>query len=245
MHRGELVRLSRRDLLGAGASLGCAWALFRRTGEAGVIFTQLKGAANMPFTQPPLPYAMNALVPYLSEEQLQFHYGRHHAAYFRNLNALVEGKPEAEMTLREVVKRSSGSVFNNAGQAWNHTFYWHCMSPSGGGEPKGELAAAIERDFGSFQQFRKAFSDAAVTLFGSGWAWLAADADGRLSIMALSNADTPLRYDKEPILTIDVWEHAYYIDYRNERGRFVEGFWTVVNWDFALARYKQRNQPEW
>lgn len=241
----DVHRVSRRGLLVAGATFGCAWAVRSQMSEAGLFGFQVKGGAQMPFTQPPLPYAMNALVPYLSEEQIQFHYGKHHAAYFRNLNALVEGKPEAEMPLREVVKRSSGSIFNNAGQAWNHTFYWHCMVPGGGGEPKGELAAAIERDFGSFQQFRKAFSDAAVTLFGSGWAWLAADADGKLSIMALSNADTPLRYDKEPILTIDVWEHAYYIDYRNERGRFVEGFWTVVNWEFALARYKNRNQPEW
>ncbi len=241
----DAARLSRRQLLGTGTSVGCAWVLSSRVLEAGLFGMQQKGGSQMAFTQPPLPYAMNALVPYLSEEQIQFHYGRHHAAYFRNLNALVEGKPEAEMSLREVVKKSSGSVFNNAGQAWNHTFYWHCMSPSGGGEPKGELAAAIDRDFGSFQQFRKAFSDAAVTLFGSGWAWLASDADGKLSIMALSNADTPLRYEKEPILTIDVWEHAYYIDYRNERARFVEGFWSVVNWDFALARFKGRTGPEW
>lgn len=199
----------------------------------------------MAFTQPPLPYGMNELAPYLSEEQISFHYGKHHAAYFRNLNALVEGKPEAKMTLREVVRTSSGPVFNNAGQAWNHTFYWYCMSPKGGGEPHGDLGAAIVRDFGSFTDFRTAFTEAAVKLFGSGWAWLAADADGKLSIMALSNADTPLRYEKEPILTVDVWEHAYYIDYRNERGKFVEGFWNVVNWQFAAARYARRGNPEW
>ncbi len=198
----------------------------------------------MPFQQPPLPYSMDALVPYLSEEQIRFHYGKHHAAYFKNLNALVEGKPEAQMSLRQVVISSTGPVFNNAAQGWNHTFYWNCMAPKGGGEPTGELAEAIRRDFGSLEEFKKAFSDAAVKLFGSGWAWLAADKDGKLSIMALSNADTPLKYDKEPVLTIDVWEHAYYIDYRNERARFVEGFWNYVNWPFAAKRYSLRAQPD-
>jgi len=137
------------------------------------------------------------------------------------------------MPLREVVIKSSGAVFNNAAQAWNHSFFWNCMSPSGGGKPKGDLAAAIDRSFGSLDTFKEAFSKAATTLFGSGWAWLACDKQGKLEIMALGNADTPLKYNKEPILTIDVWEHAYYIDYRNERPRFVQGFWDVVNWDFA------------
>lgn len=187
----------------------------------------------MPFQQPPLPFGMDEMKPFLSEEQLQYHYGKHHAAYFKNLNDLVAGKPEADMPLREVVVSSRGPVFNNAAQAWNHSFYWDCMSPQGGGEPKGELAAAIVRDFGSFEAFRKAMSEAAVKLFGSGWAWLAADKDGKLEIMSLGNADTPLKYGKEPLLTIDVWEHAYYVDYRNERARYVEEFWKYVNWDFV------------
>ena len=184
----------------------------------------------MVFTLPELPYMLNALVPYLSEEQMAFHYTKHHAAYFNKLNPLVEGKPDASLSLRElVVKSSPGGVFNNASQAWNHTFFWNSMSPIGGGPPKGQLLSAIERDFGGFDEFKKALTNAAATLFGSGWAWLALD-KGKLEIMALSNADTPLKYGKEPLLTIDVWEHAYYIDYRNDRLKFIEGFWDVVNW---------------
>jgi len=194
----------------------------------------------MPFQQPPLPFAMTAMKPFLSEEQLTYHYGKHHAAYFKNLNGLVEGKPEAGMTLREVVVKSpAGPVFNNAAQAWNHSFYWDCMMPGGGGEPKGDLAAAIARDFGSFEAFRKAISEAGVKLFGSGWVWLAADKQGKLEIMPLGNADTPLKHGKEPVLTIDVWEHAYYVDYRNERGKYVDGFWNVVNWRFAEKCFKE------
>jgi len=184
----------------------------------------------MVFTLPELPYMLNALVPYLSEEQMAFHYTKHHAAYFNKLKPLVEGKPEANLSLRElVVKSSPGGVFNNAAQAWNHTFFWNSMSPTGGGLPKGQLLSAIERDFNNFDEFKKAFTNAAATLFGSGWTWLALD-KGKLEIMALSNADTPLKYGKEPLLTIDVWEHAYYIDYRNDRLKFIEGFWDVVNW---------------
>ncbi len=191
----------------------------------------------MPFEQPKLPYATDALAPYLSEEQISFHYGKHHATYFTRLNGLVEGKPEAELSLRELVQRSSGGVFNNAAQALNHSFYWECMKPGGGGFPEGTLAEALGRDFGSFEDFRKAFSDAAATLFGSGWAWLAADAGGKLEILALGNADTPLTHQREPILTIDVWEHAYYIDYRHERPKFIAGFWDLVNWSFAEKNY--------
>ncbi|HBO42814.1 MAG TPA: superoxide dismutase [Fe] [Planctomycetaceae bacterium] len=192
----------------------------------------------MSFSQPPLPFAMDAMKPFLSEEQLTFHYGKHHAAYFKNLNGLVEGKPEASLSLREVVVGAApGPIFNNAAQAWNHSFYWDCISPDGGGEPKGELAAAIDRDFGSLAAMRKEMSDAAVKLFGSGWAWLAADKQGKLEIMSLGNADTPLKHGKEPVLTIDVWEHAYYVDYRNDRAKYVEGFWDVVNWDFAAKCY--------
>ena len=191
----------------------------------------------MPFQQPPLPFGMKDMKPFLSEEQLTYHYGKHHAAYFKNLNGLVEGKPEAGISLREVVVQSTGAVFNNAAQAWNHSFYWDCISPKGGGEPKGELAGAIQRDFGAFEAFKKAMSEAAVKLFGSGWAWLAADAAGKLEIMPLGNADAPLKHAKAPVLTIDVWEHAYYIDFRNERPKYVEAFWKAANWDFAGKCY--------
>mgnify|MGYP005837479271 CR=1 FL=1 len=187
----------------------------------------------MSFELLPLPYALGALKPFLSEEQMSFHHGKHHAAYFKNLSGLVEGKPEANLPLRDLVIQAAGPMFNNAAQAWNHTFFWNCMSPSGGGQPKGELLTAIMRDFGSLDAFKEAFGKAATTLFGSGWAWLACDRQGKLEIMALGNADTPLKHGKEPVLTIDVWEHAYYIDYRNERPRFVQGFWNVVNWEFA------------
>jgi Fe-Mn family superoxide dismutase len=191
----------------------------------------------MSFQQPPLPFTMNALKPFLSEEQLTYHYGKHHATYFKNLNGLVEGKPEADMPLREVVIQSTGPVFNNAAQAWNHSFYWDCMSPKGGDKPKGTLAEAIQRDLGGFEAFKKTMSEAAVKLFGSGWAWLATDKGGKLEIMPLGNADNPLKHGKEPILTIDVWEHAYYVDYRNERAKYVDGFWDVANWNFADKCY--------
>jgi len=187
----------------------------------------------MSFKQPELPYALNGLVPFLSEEQMSYHYGKHHAAYFTNLNGLVDGKPESDLTLKELVKKAEGPVFNNAAQAWNHSFFWHCLSASGGGKPGGDLGARIERDFGSFDQFKEQFSTAAVKLFGSGWAWLAADSAGKLSIMPLGNADTPLKHGAEPLMTLDVWEHAYYVDYRNARPKFVEGFWDVANWDFV------------
>jgi superoxide dismutase, Fe-Mn family len=188
----------------------------------------------MSFQQPPLPYALDALEPFLKKEQMTYHYGKHHAAYVKKLNALLEGKPEASTPLRQLVIESKpGPVLNNAAQDWNHTFFWNCMSPGGGGQPQGDLLKAIQRDFGDFEGFKKAFADKAVNLFGSGWTWLAADKDGKLEIMPLSNADNPLRHEREPILTLDVWEHAYYIDYRNERPRFVEGYWSKVNWDFA------------
>ena len=193
----------------------------------------------MAFKQPDLPYDLKALAPFVSEEQMDYHYNKHHAAYFKKLNGLVEGKPEEQKDLDTVVKESSGGVFNNSAQAWNHTFFWHCMSPDGGGKPSGELLSAIERDFGSLDDFMKKFSDSAATLFGSGWAWLASDAQGKLEIMPLSNADTPLKHNKTPVLTLDVWEHAYYIDYRNERPRFIEQFRDVIHWDFAEKCYKE------
>ncbi len=192
----------------------------------------------MAFKQPGLPYDLKALAPFVSEEQMDYHYNKHHVAYFKKLNGLVEGKPEEQKDLDAVVKESTGGVFNNAAQAWNHTFFWDCMSPDGGGKPKGELLEAIDRDFGRLDDFMKKFSDSAATLFGSGWAWLATDSSGKLEIMPLSNADTPLKHNKTPVLTLDVWEHAYYIDYRNERSRFIEQFRDVIHWDFAEKCYK-------
>ena len=191
----------------------------------------------MAFKQPQLPYDLKDLSPFVSEEQMDYHYNKHHAGYFKKLNGLIDGKPEEEKSLEEIVIASSGGVFNNAAQAWNHSFFWDCMSPSGGGKPSGELLAAIERDFGSFDTFKEQFSNAAATLFGSGWAWLAKDQAGKLEIMPLSNADTPLKHGKKPIFTLDVWEHAYYIDYRNERPRFIDEFWDVANWDFVAKTY--------
>ena len=223
--------------LAAGAGLLAAGQLSANDQSS---ITTKQGDAKMPFQQPPLPFAMDAMKPLLSQEQLFYHYSKHHAAYFKNLNALVEGKPEANMPLREVVVASTGPIFNNAAQAWNHSFYWDCMSPNGGGEPGGKLAEAIRRDFGGFEAMKKAMSEAAVKLFGSGWAWLAGDKQGKLEIMPLGNADTPLKHGKEPLLTIDVWEHAYYIDYRNERPRFVDGFWAKANWEFAARSFAER-----
>jgi superoxide dismutase, Fe-Mn family len=228
--------MKRREFLAGSLAAGVGlWTTGRLAAEP--IINTPKGDTKMPFQQPPLPFDMRAMKPFLSEEQLTYHYGKHHAAYFKNLNGLVEGKPEADMALREVVVKSSGPMFNNAAQAWNHSFYWDCIMPGGGGEPTGDLAAAIARDFGSFEAFKKAMSEAGVKLFGSGWAWLAADKQGKLEITPLGNADTPLKHGKEPVLTIDVWEHAYYVDYRNDRGKYVDEFWKFVNWPFAAKCY--------
>jgi Fe-Mn family superoxide dismutase len=230
--------MKRRQFLATSLSVGAGLLATGPLSAAQSLLNAKKGDAKMPFQQPPLPFPMTAMKPFLSEEQLTYHYGKHHAAYFKNLNALVEGKPEAKLSLREVVAQSPpGPIFNNAAQAWNHSFYWDSIMPHGGGQPKGELAAAIKRDLGGFDAFRKAMSETAVKLFGSGWAWLAADKQGKLEIMSLGNADTPLKYAKEPVLTIDVWEHAYYIDYRNERGKYVDAFWNAANWDHAEKCY--------
>lgn len=182
---------------------------------------------------PPLPYAMDALEPYISKETLEYHYGKHHKAYVDNLNNLIPGTEFENLTLEEIILKASGPIFNNAAQVWNHTFYWNSMRPNGGGEPDGKLADAIRRDFGSFEAFKEAFSKAAVTLFGSGWAWLVKNPDGKLQIVQTSNAGNPLTSGQKPLLTCDVWEHAYYIDYRNARPKYVENFWNLVNWDFA------------
>ncbi|HRG98183.1 MAG TPA: superoxide dismutase [Polyangiaceae bacterium] len=189
----------------------------------------------MPFSLPELPYAKDALAPHLTAETLDFHHGKHHNAYVVNLNKLLEGKPEASKTLEEIVLASDGGVFNNAAQIWNHTFYWSSMKPGGGGEPTGDLKAAIDRDFGSFAKFKEEFSAAAATQFGSGWAWLVVK-DGKLSVTKTANADLPMKHGQTALLTCDVWEHAYYIDYRNARPKYVETFLNhLANWDFAAA----------
>ncbi len=182
---------------------------------------------------PPLPYAMDALEPHISRETLEYHYGKHHQTYVTNLNNLIAGTEFENMSLEEIICKASGPIFNNAAQVWNHTFYWNSLSPNGGGPATGVVGDAINRDFGSFDSFKEAFTKAAVTLFGSGWAWLVKTPEGKLEIVQTSNAGNPLTEGKTPILTCDVWEHAYYIDYRNARPKYLEAFWNLVNWDFA------------
>ena len=185
---------------------------------------------------PPLPYAQDALEPHISAETLDFHYGKHHNTYVVKLNGLIDGTPEADKSLEDIIKGASGGVFNNAAQVWNHTFYWNCLSPNGGGEPSGAVADAINSAFGSFDEFKAKFTDSAVNNFGSGWTWLVKNSDGSLAIVNTSNAATPLTDDGvTPLLTVDVWEHAYYIDYRNARPSYMEAFWALVNWDFVAA----------
>jgi len=182
---------------------------------------------------PELPYAKDALAPHISAETLEYHYGKHHAAYVNNLNKLIQGTAFEDESLEEIVKKSSGAIFNNAAQHWNHTFYWNSLSPNGGGEPTGPLAEAIAKNFGSFAQFKERFTNAAVSHFGSGWAWLVKNSDGSLAVEITGNAGTPLTEGKKALLTCDVWEHAYYIDYRNARPAYLAAFWQVVNWKFA------------
>lgn len=187
----------------------------------------------MSFELPALPYAKNALEPHLSAETLEYHYGKHHNTYVVNLNNLVPGTEFEGKSLEEIVKTSSGPIFNNAAQIWNHTFYWNCLAPQAGGEPTGALADAINQAFGSFDAFKTQFNDAAVKNFGSGWTWLVKKADGSLAIVNTSNAGCPLTEGHTPLLTVDVWEHAYYIDYRNVRPNYLNGFWALVNWNFV------------
>ena len=192
----------------------------------------------MAFTLPELPYAKDALAPHMSAETLEFHHGKHHQAYVTNLNKLIEGKPEANKSLEEIILSSDGGVFNNAAQVWNHTFFWNCMKPNGGGEPTGELAEAIKRDFGSYDAFAEQFANAAATQFGSGWAWLVKEGD-KLKVVKTANADLPMKHGQKALLTIDVWEHAYYIDYRNARPKFIDTFLKhLVNWDFVAQNFK-------
>jgi len=187
----------------------------------------------MTHSLPPLPYAMDALAPHISKETLEFHYGKHHQTYVTNLNNMIPGTEFENAPLEEIVKKSSGGIFNNAAQVWNHTFYWNSLSPKGGGEPSGKLLEAIKAKWGSVADFKDAFGKSAAGNFGSGWTWLVRKPDGSLDIVNTSNAATPLTTADVPLLTCDVWEHAYYIDYRNARPKYLENFWNLVNWDFA------------
>ncbi|HYC45817.1 MAG TPA: superoxide dismutase [Burkholderiales bacterium] len=187
----------------------------------------------MKHTLPPLPYPLNALEPHVSAETLEFHHGKHHKTYVDKLNELIDGSEFENEPLEEIVKRSDGKIFNNAAQAWNHAFFWNCMRPAGGAAPTGALAQAIDKSFGSFDKFKDEFSKAAADIFGSGWAWLVQRDDGSLAVEPMKNADTPLAFDDRALLTLDVWEHAYYIDYRNRRPEFIAAFWNIVNWDFV------------
>jgi Fe-Mn family superoxide dismutase len=186
---------------------------------------------------PDLPYAKDALEPHISAETLEFHHGKHHQTYVTNLNRLIEGTEFTDSSLEDIISKSSGGMFNQAAQIWNHTFYWNCLSPNGGGEPGGDLADAISSNFGSFADFKEKFSASAATNFGSGWTWLVKNSDGSIAIVNTSNAGCPLTEGQTPLLTIDVWEHAYYIDFRNARPKYIEAFWNLANWDFATQNF--------
>ncbi|MCX6232311.1 MAG: superoxide dismutase [Bacteroidetes bacterium] len=190
----------------------------------------------MAFELPKLPYAMDALEPFISQKTIEFHYGKHHQAYVNNLNNLVPGTEFENASLEDIVKKAGGGIFNNGAQIWNHTFYWNCLKPNGGGLPEGKLADAINSSFGSFDEFKQKFSTAAATLFGSGWAWLVKNQDGSLAIVQESNAGNPLRNGLTPLLTCDVWEHAYYIDQQNKRPDYIAAFWNLVDWDAVASR---------
>ncbi len=189
----------------------------------------------MAHTLPALPYDMDALSPHISKETLEFHYGKHHQTYVDKLNGMIGGSEFENASLEEIIKKAEGGIFNNGAQVWNHTFYWNCLGPNAGGEPSGALADAINAAFGSFAEFKEKFTASAVNNFGSGWTWLVKNADGSLEIVNTSNAANPLRDGKTPLMTCDVWEHAYYIDYRNARPKYMEAFWALVNWDFVAG----------
>lgn len=191
----------------------------------------------MTFELPKLPYAMDALAPHISKETLEYHYGKHHQTYVNNLNQLLINHPLAGKSLEDIIMQSEGGLFNNAAQVWNHSFYWECLSPNGGHLPQTKLLAAIEQQFGSFEEFKAQFTKVALSTFGSGWAWLVKNPDNTLAITSTSNADTPMRHGQKALLTCDVWEHAYYIDYRNVRANYVDNFWQLVNWNFVEAQF--------
>jgi len=187
---------------------------------------------------PALPYARNALAPRISEETIDYHYGKHHQAYVNNLNGLIEGTEHANQSLEEIIRSSNGGLFNNAAQVWNHTFYWNSLSPNGGGQPNGALADAITAAFGSFDEFKTKFTASAGGNFGSGWTWLVKNGNGELEIVNTGNAGTPITDTTiTPLLTVDVWEHAYYVDYRNARPEYLKNFWELANWEFAEANF--------
>jgi Fe-Mn family superoxide dismutase len=187
----------------------------------------------MEHTLPPLPYAKDALQPHISAETLEYHHGKHHQTYVTNLNNLIKGTEYENLSLEEIIKKSTGGLFNNSAQVWNHTFFWNCMSPNGGGAPTGKVADAINAKWGSFDKFKEEFNKSALGNFGSGWTWLVQKTDGSVDIVNTSNAGTPLTTSDKPLLTADVWEHAYYIDYRNARAKFLDAFWNVANWDYV------------
>jgi len=199
----------------------------------------------MKFELPKLPYSMSDLKPHVSSETLEFHYGRHHKAYVDKTNAMIEGTKFANATLEQIVQESEGGLFNNAAQAWNHTFYWNCMTPANQTTPpKGGLLESIKRDFGSLEDFKKSFTQTAMNTFGSGWAWLVKEKSSQLlTLVSTSNAENPMRQGLVPLLVCDVWEHAYYVDYRNERAKYLEGFWNLINWNFVEKCY-QKNEVE-
>jgi len=192
----------------------------------------------MPFTLPALPYALDALTPHISKETLEYHYGKHHNTYVVNLNKLILDTEFVAMSLEDIILKAKGPVFNNAAQVWNHTFYWHCLSPNGGGEPTGKLLDKINASFGSYAAFKEQFTQASIATFGSGWGWLVQDEEGHLKIISTSNAGTPMTDGLTALLTCDVWEHAYYIDYRNMRPDYLNAFWNLVNWEFVANNLK-------
>jgi len=192
----------------------------------------------MAISLPALPYARDALAPHISAETIDFHYGKHHQAYLDNLNKQIAGTEFENLDLEAIIRKAQGGMFNNAAQVWNHSFYWNCLAPGGGGEPKGKLAEAINAGFGSFAAFKEQFTQTALTTFGSGWAWLVQRPDGTLALVSTSNAATPLTGSDTALLTCDVWEHAYYVDYRNARAKYVEAFWNLVDWDFVARQMR-------
>ncbi|MBC3765530.1 superoxide dismutase [Neptunicella marina] len=193
----------------------------------------------MPFELPKLPYATSSLHPFMSEETFNFHYLKHHATYVDKLNALIKQTAMESLFLEQIIRQSSGAIFNNAAQVWNHTFFWHCLSPDGGNLPQGILLDAIVQNWGAFEEFKRQFTEQAINNFGSGWTWLVATKDGKLEIINTSNAATPVtQHGVKPLLTVDVWEHAYYIDHRNARPAYLDAFWNIVNWSFAEANFE-------
>lgn len=197
---------------------------------------ETKKQTYMAFTLPPLPYEKGALEPHISEKTVEFHYGKHHQGYVDKVNKLIEGTEFENASLEEIVNKADGGIFNNGAQVWNHTFYWNCLNPDGGGKPNGKLLELINRDFGSFNEFKEKFTNAATTLFGSGWAWLSVEKDGKLVIEQRNNADNPMRDGLKPILTCDMWEHAFYLDHQNRKPEYLEDFWSIVNWDACEER---------